>query len=297
MKRANKSKRKAAQTYASKGTPKTSARTKRGKKPKALSSRKHRVHLAYAAGLSAAPHFGPAASLTEQGRTANFVISYDPDLGDAGPVIANYLVQSCEYDYSRASAMFQVEPANLPFEISVIYSSAGAWHEDPCVNTAIGVGAITTNPPDALFLRSLMLSEVVEVLGATLDNGWQCSFSNGEALSRVIPDDLVPCTKPKDFISGYIWLDSQRNNWVDETDHTDRNYDSIGCGVMFLNWLHYQLGYTWNQIVAAGAPTLAGTYQNLTGQSDGFTQFRTQLDSKFPVGVPSGLVTDNVFPL
>jgi hypothetical protein len=185
-----------------------------------LSSRKHRVHMAFAAALGAAPHFGAQAALVEQGRTANFIVSYDAGLGDAGPVIANYLIQACEYDYSRASSLFQVSPSSLPFEVSIVRSSAGAWHQAPCTNTSIGIGAITTNPPDALFLRSLMLSEVVEVLGGTLNNGWQCDYSNGEALSRVLADELVPCVKPRDFISGYLWLDSPRVDWVDTTEQT-----------------------------------------------------------------------------
>jgi hypothetical protein len=269
----------------------------KGRRRASLASKRHRVHIAYAAALASAPHFAEDAALIQQGQTDNFVISYDPNLGDAGPVITNYLLQASEYDYSRASALFQVQPAELPFHVSVVYSSAGAWHKAPCANTTIGLGAVTTNPPDALLLRSLMLSEVVEVLGATLGNGWQCDRSNGEALSRVLADALVPCNKPKDFISGYLWLSSNRTDWVNQTDNTDRNYDSIGCGVLFLNWLHYQLGYSWDQIVASGADTLAGTYQRLTGQTDGFAQFRALLDSKFPLGTPIGQVTDNVFPL
>lgn len=279
---------------------KATASTKRGRrKAKAsisISSHKHRVHLAYAAGLSEAPHLGPAESLVEQGRTANFVVSYDPALGEAGPIVAGYLLQACEYDYSRAASIFQVAPANLPFEISLVCSSGGAWHENPCTNTAIGVGAITTNPPDALFLRYLMLSEIVEVLSATLNNGWKCNFSNGEALSRVIADALAPCMKPSDFRAAPVWL-TFRENWVDKTDFTDRNYRSIGCGVLFLNWLHYQLGYSWEQIVAAGASTLELTYKSLTGGTDGFASFRTQVDAKFPPGIPANVTSDNIFPL
>lgn len=280
---------------AQKRAPRTTKRRPKIKGPIPLASRKHRVHLAYAAGLSEAPHLGPAASLIEQGRTTNFVVSYDPALGDAGPIVAGYLLQACEYDYSRAASIFQAAPANLPFEISLVCSSGGAWHENPCTNPAIGVGAITTNPPDALFLRNLMLSEVVEVLSATLNNGWKCDFSNGEALSRVIADALAPCTKPCDFRTAPVWL-TFRENWVDRTDFTDRNYHSIGCGVLFLNWLQYQLGYSWEQIVAAGASTLELTYESLTGKTDGFTSFKDQVEAKYPPGVPTNVTSDNIFP-
>jgi|SRR6185312_13246947 len=283
-------------TGARKIAKRTAKSRRSAKAPISLSSHKHRVHLAYAAGLSEAPHLGPAESLVEQGRTTNFVVSFDPKLGDAGPIVAGYLLQACEYDYSRAASIFQVTPADLPFEIALVRSSGGAWHEQPCTNTAIGVGAITTNPPDALFLRYLMLSEEVEVLSATLNNGWKCNFSNGEALSRVIADALAPCTKPCDFRAAPVWL-TFRENWVDKTDFTDRNYRSIGCGVLFLNWLHYQLGYSWEQIVAAGASTLELTYQSLTGNTGGFATFKAQVDAKFPPGIPANVTSDNIFPL
>lgn len=281
---------------AGKKTERTRKQRRSTKGPISVSSKKHRVHLAYAAALSEAPHLGPAESLVEQGRTTNFIVSYDPLLGDAGPIVAGYLLQACEYDYSRAASIFQVTPADLPFEISLVRSSAGAWHEEPCTTTAIGVGAITTNPPDALLLRYLMLSEEVEVFSATLNNGWKCNFSNGEALSRVIAYALAPCTKPPDFRAAPVWL-TFRENWVDKTDFTDRNYRSIGCGVLFLNWLHYQLSYSWEQIVAAGASTLELTYESLTGKTNGFDTFKAQVDAKYPPGIPADVTSDNIFPL
>jgi hypothetical protein len=49
--------------------------------------------------------------------------------------------------------------------------------------------------------------------------------------------------------------------------------------------------------VQAGAPTLSQTYSSLTGNADGWTPFRQQLDNAFPLGSPSGLTTDNPYPL
>jgi hypothetical protein len=47
-----------------------------------------------------------------------------------------------------------------------------------------------------------------------------------------------------------------------------------GCSVLFLNWMSFQLKYAWNQIIAAGAPTLAETYKNLTGKNNGWEAFK-----------------------
>ncbi len=47
-----------------------------------------------------------------------------------------------------------------------------------------------------------------------------------------------------------------------------------------------------------GGPTLAATYQNLTGQTDGFQRFSDLLAANFPPGAgPYGLTNDNPFPL
>ena len=58
--------------------------------------------------------------------------------------------------------------------------------------------------------------------------------------------------------------------------------------VLFLNWLRYQLKFSWQEIVAAGASTLSQVYTNLTGHTDGFAQFSALMQAHFPAGSPSG---------
>jgi hypothetical protein len=73
---------------------------------------------------------------------------------------------------------------------------------------------------------------------------------------------------------------------------------STGCAVLFLYYLHDQLGYAWNDIVQAGGQVPGQTYANLSGQSDDpFPAFAALLQQAFPPGVPSGLAGDNPFPL
>ncbi len=56
-----------------------------------------------------------------------------------------------------------------------------------------------------------------------------------------------------------------------------------GCTTLFIYWLHSQLGYGINAIVAAGAATLAGVYRNLSGDpTDPFPYFKKTLDDAFP---------------
>jgi hypothetical protein len=120
----------------------------------------------------------------------------------------------------------------------------------------------------------------------------------------VLANDIVPGVEPAGFLSAPVWLDDNsdvdgvyREDWVTKTDPTDVNYFSIGCSVLFLNWMRFQLGYSWDKIIAAGGATLAATYKNLTGRNDGWTAFKALIDKTYPPGKPSGLKTDNPFPL
>jgi hypothetical protein len=233
-------------------------------------------------------------------QTAHFKVSVDPGLGQKGQEVANALLQTCEQDYGTLQGFFNgITPQALPFHLIVTSGGDGASHAT-CQATALSIGA---NSGPLGFMRSLVIAEEDEVFEANFGHGWNCGFSNGEGLSRVLANDMVPGVEPQDFVSPPVWLDQisdsgvQREDWVTKTDQTDTNYFSIGCSVLFLNWLRFQLNYPWAQIIAAGAPTLAGTYQNLTGKNDGYAKFKALIDQKFPPGQPSNVTTDNPFPL
>jgi hypothetical protein len=100
------------------------------------------------------------------------------------------------------------------------------------------------------------------------------------------------------YTTAAAWLNTpDRPDWVKNNNPTDQDSVSNGCSVLFLNYLNTQLGYGWDQIVKGGAATLGQTYANLTGNPDGWTPFRQQLDNAFPLGSPSGVTNDNPYPL
>jgi hypothetical protein len=143
----------------------------------------------------------------------------------------------------------------------------------------------------------LVVAEEVEVFSALQNSGWDCAASNGEGLSRVLATELYPAAL-NGFASAAQWLDTaDRPDFVTNNDPSDTNYVSIGCSVLFLNYMRYQLGHSWNQIVQAGGSSLAATYQTLTGNTDAFAPFAALLQQHFPIGQPSRLATDNPFPL
>jgi hypothetical protein len=184
----------------------------------------------------------------------------------------------------------------MPFRCIIAQNVGGAYHYG-CRATDIYCDS-QTSPVDAAFTGFLLMAEVVEVFSANQNMGWNCGGGNGEGLSRALATALYPAeiSKPG-FATAGVWLDGNRPNYVNRNPNTDQDALVNGCSVLFLNYLRYQLGFSWNSIVSAGASTLAKTYKKLTGKTTAFVPFKALLDQHFPPGQPSNLMTDNPFPL
>ena len=235
-----------------------------------------------------------AGAYTARGSTANFNVFYENALDTVGPALADAVLASCETEYGQLREWFGgVTPPGLPFTVYIDSGSFGAYHQD-CAATEEHCAAFDGTRPN--LLRMVQVAEQVEVFAAN-QGEWNCGASTGEGLSRVLAAELYPAELGP-FASAAHWLDNGRPDFITRLDPSDRNYLSIGCSVLFLNWLHNQLHFPWAQIVAAGAdPNLQTTYQKLTGRTDAVQQFRGLLDSHFPPGSPSGVQNDNPYPL
>jgi hypothetical protein len=238
---------------------------------------------------------GLRSSFTNAGATTNFVVEYETALGVSGAALAGTVLATCEADLARVKQWFSdLTPPGLPFTSSIVQGSFGAFHTT-CQATQLHLAAF--DETNGELVEMVNMAEVVEVFEAGQAVGWDCGASNGEGLSRVLATELHP-TQLNGLTTAASWLDqAPRQNFVDTTDQTDQNAISTGCAVLFLNYLRYQLKFSWEQIVAAGGPTLAYTYTFLTGQKDGWQSFSNLLSQHFPVGIPSHVTTDNVFPL
>jgi hypothetical protein len=237
-----------------------------------------------------------AARTTPAGKTAHFAVSYLSSLGKTGAGLAQAILQNCERDYTTLQQIFGgLTPLRLPFVVQITSDKSGASHSS-CMGTDISVGGKSGGNVD--FIRSLLVAEADEVFMANYGRGWDCGASPGEGLSRVLANDIYKGVEPRGFISSNVWLNlNPRPNFVDQTDATDTNYNSIGCSVLFLNWLRFQLNHSWAQIVAGGGATLAQTYKTLTGKTTAWVDFETFINAHFPVGKTYNLTTDNPFPL
>lgn len=237
-----------------------------------------------------------ADSLAAGGSTAHFNVSYSNSLGAKGAELAKAILGGCEADYAALQAIFAgLTPGRLPFVVQITDEAGGASHSS-CLGTDVHVGGNSSDNID--YIRLLLVAEVDEVFMANFGHGWDCGASTGEGLSRALANDRYNGAETPGFVSSNSWLNSSpRPNFINSTDPTDTNFTSIGCAVLFLNWLRFQLNYSWADIVAAGGATLAGTYRSLTGHSTGWDDFSSFMDTQFPRGRQYRLKTDNPFPI
>lgn len=227
------------------------------------------------------------------GQTARFVVSYDSALNN-GAALADAVLANCELDFATLSSLFGgITPAaaSLPFQINLVPGPGGASHPG-CLSTVITCFASNS---DTVGIPSIVVAEEAEVFMATQALGFNCIASNGEALSRVAAQVLYPKLRDR-WSTGNSWLNSTRPDWVSNTEPTDQDFVSIGCGSLFLNYLAYQLNFSWRDIIAAAAPTLAGTAANL-GVANPFADFAALLAQYFPPNETWHLPDDDPFPL
>jgi hypothetical protein len=148
----------------------------------------------------------------------------------------------------------------------------------------------------ASFGNSARVSALFEAeLSECSMGGNLCGVSTGEALSRwcaaVIGNNVLA-----DFASAPRWFNDGMPDWVNQTDPTDRNADSTGCGMAFLSWLMsigQQLGQIAPAMVGLGdSGTFAQLYANLTNDaaSNAWPNFKAAVQA-----LPNGVTSDDPF--
>lgn len=227
-------------------------------------------------------------AMTQYGTTANFVVSYDSSFtGGAGqpngPALSQTVLDYCEYDLVRLSMLFGnilPLPASLPIQINLVPGPGGASNNFVnIINLYCNVNTDPAAPP------GVVVAELAEIFMNLQARGWMAAWSNGEALSRTCGSILYP-SRAWLFQSGQAWLNSTRPNWVDNVEQTDQDIIATGCGTLFLNYLAYQLNFSWPAIIGAGAPTtntLAETAQIL-GVANVWTKFSNLITTNLPPG-------------
>jgi hypothetical protein len=200
---------------------------------------------------------------------------------------------------------------NLPIAVNVTpYANGASW------NLSGGNLVITLHPGrgDQWMVRYLLVAEMVEQFMRAQGKGWfgnNTEGSVGEGLSQFLAAQFVlewgtsaqshlGALPPTNFEYSNYWLASNRLDYVSYPDRSDRGRDEkSACSLLFIYYLHNQLNFSIEAIVAAGAPDLVTVYQNLTGSADfPFAAFKQLLDTAFPGNkvITSGNL-DNPFPI
>jgi hypothetical protein len=228
---------------------------------------------------------------TPSGRLTVYV---DPTLGDAGLQNAQDLVNDGDRVANANYAIFGTTGGAVSVIIFALGGATdgtgGADHGgcDYTTGAAIEVCASFGNSARVSALFEAELSECS--MGGDL-----CGVSSGEALSRWCAAQ-VSNNALSDFATAPTWAQDGMPDYVDQTDPTDQNADSTGCGMAFLSWLISQ-GYALSQIapglvaLSAGG-TLAQLYANLTSQSadSAWSSFQAAVNA-----LPNGVTSDDPF--
>jgi hypothetical protein len=225
------------------------------------------------------------------GRVTVYV---DPTLGAPGLQNAQDLVSDADRVVQANDTLF----GSTGGPVSVIVfalggatdGTGGADHMgcDYTTGAAIEVCASFGNSARVSALLEAELSECS--MGGNL-----CGVSTGEALSRWCAA-VVSNNALADFATAPIWYQDGMPDYVDQTDPTDQNADSTGCGMAFLSWLmsqNYGLDQIAQTMVALGDQgTLAQLYSNLTGDlpSNAWTAFQNAIQA-----LPAGVNGDDPF--
>ena len=242
--------------------------------------------------------------LTNGGRTAHYQIQYDDTLSPADGVDrANALIAVCENDFALMSGWFGniALTVGIPITVQIAPGSYASASWGPPITLIPGNGS------SIVVVRYLLVSEVTEMFMLAQNKGWFGAGnegSAGEGLSRflagqfLIANDLG-VTEPG-FSLANSWMNTPRSDYVNHIDVTDHGIDAkTGCAILFIYYLHTQLGYGIKDIIAAAASELSGVYKNLTGNpSDPFPPFKNLLDTYYPgtTTIP-GTNPDNPYPL
>lgn len=245
--------------------------------------------------------------------TTNFVIQYNDAFAFAQQR-AQKLQQSAEAEFATLRSWFQnttgfgsSNRVTLLVDTKSLATNNG-YHSNG--TTLIVMHHFNSQGADSLAddaVMGLFVAEIIEVLMSCRDvqtgtTTWIENHSDGEGLSRM----AVGLLHPKSYYNGtylggpYVngWLQSAaRNDWITSNESSDTDGDSFGCSLLFLYWLHSQLGHSMTEIITKAGATLEATYQALTGQSGAYAAFTNFLAPFFPVGQTAALKTDNPFPI
>ena len=258
-------------------------------------------------------------ALQTVGQTTHFLVRYEDTLGAAALNVANAVFAVCEADLQKLSFYmpYQAGGAGDPFiqrkilvQIVAVPGGPGFASADNNGFFPGNLSRIRINPFAAPgvaisndYAGFVFVAEMAEILMGFY--GWDAGSSQGEALSRIMAEVLHPAST-QDFVSTWLSIGRPRPDWISHNalslldspfGRGDLNVIAYGCGIIFIYFLHSQLGFSFHEICTSGGTLLSDRYRRLTHATDDpSTRVGDLLDRHFGTGAITG-VPNNPFPL
>jgi hypothetical protein len=240
------------------------------------------------------PSYTGTSQLVGTSPSGNVTVYVDPSLGAPGLKNGQDLLNDADRVVNANNAIFGTTGG----AVSVIVFALGGATDGTGGADHMGCDYTTGNAieVDASFGDSQRVSALFEAeLSECSMGGNLCGLSTGEALSRWCAAS-TSSNALSDFATAPQWFQDGMPDFVDQTDSTDQNADSTGCGMAFISWL-ISTGYALTQIAPAMVAlgnngTLAQLYQNLTSdsESNAWPNFQSAVEA-----LPNGVTSDDPF--
>ncbi len=240
------------------------------------------------------PSYTGTSQLVGTSPSGRVTVYVDPSLGAPGLKNAKDLLNDADRVVNANNAIFGTTDG----AVSVIVFALGGATDGTGGADHMGCDYTTGNAieVDASFGKSNRVSALFEAeLSECSMGGNLCGLSTGEALSRWCAASTSN-NALSDFATAPQWFQDGMPDFVDQTDSTDQNADSTGCGMAFISWL-ISKGHALTQIAPAmvalgNSGTLAHLYQNLTSDpaSNAWPNFQSAVQA-----LPNGVTSDDPF--
>ena len=240
------------------------------------------------------PSYTGASQFVGTSPSGRVTVYVDPSLGSPALQNAQDLVGDADRVVNANDAIFGATGG----PVSVIVFALGGATDGTGGADHMGCDYVSGAAIEvcASFGTSARVSALFEAeLSECSMNGNLCGVSTGEALSRWCAE-VIGNNALSDFASAPQWAQDGMPDYVNQTDPTDRNADSTGCGMAFLSWLMSQgfaLGKIAPAMVSLGdSGTLAQLYANLTSDSssNAWPNFQAAVQA-----LPNGVTSDDPF--
>ena len=188
-----------------------------------------------AASPPAWPSYTGTSQLVGTSPSGRVTVYVDPSLGAPALKNAQDLLQDADRVVSANDSIFGTTGG----PVSAIVFALGGATDGTGGADHLGCHYSTGNAieVDASYGNSARVSALFEAeLSECSMNGNLCGESTGEALSRWCAA-AVGNNALADFATAPQWASDGMPDWVDKTEDTDQDADSIGCDMAFLSWM------------------------------------------------------------